>query len=95
MADCRSHLIAREDPYLFTDDNDDACPLRGILTETNFRHVDDHVEKSVVDLFGENENESNASNIYFMGTLEKLNVLFLKNSWTYAREDVLKLPTPN
>ena len=48
----------------------------------------------MVDLFGENENESNASNVYFLGSLEKLNVLFIKNSWAYAHEDVLKLPEP-
>ena len=87
-----SNLKIREGKFLQGDDNDEISPLRNVFTETNFRNVEDHVEKSVVDLFGEGENEGNASNIYFMGSLDKLNVLFYKNSWAYAREDVLKLP---
>ena len=87
--------MVKEGKYLLTDDNDEACQLRGIFTETNFTHVNQQVQKSVVDLFGEGENDANSSNIYFTGSLEKMNVLFFNNSWTYAHEDVLKLPSDN
>lgn len=86
------HLKKREEQYLHTDDDDNICKLRGVYTETSFTQMNQHVEKSVVDLFGENENEGNTSNIHFVGSLEKMNVLFGKNSWAYAHEDILKLP---
>ena len=87
-------LRRKSGKYEHTDDNDQVCKLRGVHTEANFTRMDQHVEKSVVDLFGENENEGNTSNIHFLGSLEKINVLFGKNSWAYAHEDVLKLPNP-
>ena len=91
-AESRSCLKVREGQYIKGDDNEEACPHRGVYTENNFTHIDHHVEKSVVDLFGESETESNTSNVYFFGSLDKLNVLFVKNSWAYAHENVLKLP---
>ena len=53
------------------------------------------VEKSVIDLFGDNDNDGNCSDLHFVGPLEKMNLVFTRNSWVNQREDLLKLPEPN
>ena len=49
----------------------------------------------MIDLFNDhekNEAEGNMTNKHFLGSLDKFNLIFQKNSWAHAHEDILKLP---
>ena len=70
------YLKKREGRFMYTDDNDLVSTLRGVFTEASFTNIEQPVEKSVIDLFNENENEGNISDTHFLGSLEKFNVIF-------------------
>ena len=70
------YVIKREGQLQYTDDNDNVSTLRGVFTEANFTNIEQPVEKAVIDLFNENENEGNISDTHFLGSLEKFNVIF-------------------
>ena len=73
-----NYLRKREGQYLHSDDNDKISQHRGVFTEVNFTHVEQNVERCMIDLFNKNENENdgNMTNIHFLGALDKFNAIF-------------------
>lgn len=66
-------LKKRKDKFLTTDEDEDVSTLRGVFTEQSFTNANQLVEKSVIDLFCENENDGNCSDLHFISPLDNIN----------------------
>ena len=71
----------RSGQFLASDDDD--SKLKGgnkcIHTETSFADINQYVEKSVIDMFGDGDGqEGNKSDLHFLEPLKDFNLLFMR-----------------